>query len=315
MSAGAPSGFPRGRLGRAEKTSIQKKGEGRPIAVRRPNDNMKMISWNIDSLNAALTSDSARAQLSREVLETIKNESADIIAIQETKLPADGPSAKHLEALESYFPGYALQWTSSRPPAKKGYAGTMVLYRDSLSPEKILPELGAPDTMDQEGRLLVLDFGKYYFVNVYTPNAGDGLKRLADRQEWDRLYADYLQQLDGEKPVIACGDFNVAHEEIDLANPDSNHNSAGFTDEERAGFSNLLSKGFTDTFRYVNGSVEGVYSWWAQRIRTSKINNSGWRIDYFLVSDRIKDQVTRSEMMDSGERQDHTPLLLEINIE
>jgi exodeoxyribonuclease-3 len=123
-----------------------------------------------------------------------------------------------------------------------------------------------------------------------------------------------MKTLDSKKPVISCGDYNVAHEEIDLANPDSNHMSAGFTDEEREGFTNLLNAGFVDTFRHVNGDVAGVYSWWAQRIKTSKINNSGWRIDYFLVSDRIKDKVTKSEMLDSGERQDHTPILLEINI-
>lgn len=275
---------------------------------------IKFISWNIDSINAALTSDSARAVLSRNVLDTIKNEDADIIAIQETKLPEEGLNAKQKEVLDSYFPGYELSFVSSVPPAKKGYAGTMVLYKKSLTASAQAPKIGAPDTMDDEGRLLALDFGKFYFVNVYTPNAGDGLKRLAERQEWDKCYADYLSKLDKEKPVIACGDFNVAHEEIDLANPATNHMSAGFTDEERAGFSNLLSKGFVDTFRHIHGNVEKVYSWWAQRIKTSKINNTGWRIDYFIVSDRIKDNVKKSEMLDSGERQDHTPLILEVEI-
>ncbi len=275
---------------------------------------MKFISWNIDSLNAALTSDSPRASLSRMVLDTIKAEDADIIAIQETKLSVDGLSSKHKEKLDFYFPGYQVAYVSSMPPAKKGYAGTMILYREGIDAEVIEGKIGAPDTMDLEGRLLVLKTTDFYFANVYTPNAGDGLKRLADRQVWDRCYADYLSKLDKELPVIACGDFNVAHEEIDLANPDSNHMSAGFTDEEREGFTNLLSKGFVDTFRYLHGNVEKVYSWWAQRIKTSKINNSGWRIDYFLVSDRIKDQVKRSEMLDSGERQDHTPLVLEVSI-
>ena len=272
----------------------------------------KFISWNIDSLNAALTSDSDRAKLSRLVLETIRKEDPDIIAIQETKLPEAGMPEKVRSALEESFPGYKAEYVSSRPPAKKSYAGTMILYKEGLNPKATAPEIGAPDTMDQEGRLLTLEFEGFYFVNVYTPNAGDGLKRLGDRQKWDALYADYLAELDRTKPVIACGDFNVAHEEIDLANPDSNHMSAGFTDEERAGFTNLLAKGFVDTFRHLHGNVEGVYSWWAQRIKTSKINNSGWRIDYFLVSDRIKDRVTRSEMVDSGDRQDHTPLVLEV---
>ena len=275
---------------------------------------LKMISWNVDSLNAALTSASPRAQLSRDVLRTIQSADADFIAIQETKLSAKGPEKKHLEALEEYFPGYHVEWVSSEPPARKGYAGTMVLYREGMKAEKIVPRIGAPDTMDDEGRLLVLEYEKFYFVNVYTPNAGDGLKRLSERQVWDKLYADYLAELDGKKPVIACGDFNVAHKEIDLKHPENNHMSAGFTDEEREGFTNLLDRGFVDTFRYIHGDVRDVYSWWAQRIRTSKTNNSGWRIDYFLVSDRIRDLVKRSEMIDSGPRQDHTPILLEIDI-
>ncbi len=275
---------------------------------------MKIISWNIDSINAALTSDSARAVLSRDVLSTIREEEPDIIAIQETKLSEGGLTATHQEVLEGFFPGFQVAFVSSRPPAKKGYAGTMFLYRKDLSPEVIIPSLSAPEPMDLEGRLLTLEFPDFYLVNVYTPNAGDGLKRLTERMEWDRLYSEYLHGLDQEKPVIACGDFNVAHEEIDLANPDANHRSAGFTDEEREGFRHLLSYGFVDTFRHLHGPVPHVYSWWAQRIKTSKINNSGWRIDYFLVSERVLDAVSRSEMLDSGERQDHTPLVFEIDL-
>ena len=275
---------------------------------------LKFISWNIDSLNAALTSDSPRAQLSRDVLRTLQSEDADFIALQETKLPPGGPSKKHTEALKEYFPGYQAEWVSAQPPARKSYAGTMILYKEGLKAEKILPGIGAPEPMDKEGRLLVLECDSFYFANVYTPNAGDGLKRLGDRQEWDRCYADYLADLDRKKPVIACGDFNVAHKEIDLANPESNHMSPGFTDEEREGFTRLLDRGFVDSFRYIHGDVKEAYSWWAQRVRTSKINNSGWRIDYFLVSDRIKDRVHRSEMVDSGPRQDHAPILLEIDI-
>ncbi|HAL03224.1 MAG TPA: exodeoxyribonuclease III [Lachnospiraceae bacterium] len=275
---------------------------------------MKLISWNIDSLNAALTSSSDRAVLSRNVLETLKSENADIIAIQETKLPSDGPSNKLMDELAKYFPDYEVEWVSSQPPAKKGYAGTMTLYKKGLHAEKTAPRIGAPSTMDDEGRLLTLEFDKFFFVNVYTPNAGDGLKRLSERQEWDKLYGDYIKDLSAKKPVIGCGDFNVAHKEIDLANPATNHMSAGFTDEEREGFTNILAKGFTDTFRHVHGDVKDVYSWWAQRIKTSKINNSGWRIDYFIVSDSIKDKVTKSEMVDSGPRQDHAPILLEIDI-
>lgn len=275
---------------------------------------MKLISWNIDSLNAALTSDSNRAQLSRKVLQTITNYKADVIAIQETKLPSTGPSKKHLQILGDYFPDYETVWRSSIEPARKGYAGTMFLYKNHLNPEVTYPKIGAPGTMDDEGRIITLEFDECYITQVYTPNAGNELARLGDRQIWDEKYAEYLAKLDQEKVVLATGDYNVAHKEIDLANPSGNRNNAGFTDEEREGFTNLLAKGFTDTFRHVHGDVEGVYTWWAQRARTSKLNNTGWRIDYWLVSDRVKDKVKKSEMIDSGPRQDHTPIYLEMGL-
>jgi len=275
---------------------------------------LKLISWNIDSLNAALLGTSARALLSQDVLNTIIQHNPEVIALQETKLPSDGPTKKHFQILNEMFPGYEIVWNSSVEPARKGYAGTMFLYKDDLKPAARYPKIGAPGTMDAEGRIITLEFDYFYLTQVYTPNAGDNLNRLEDRQIWDIKYADYLAGLDKEKPVIATGDFNVAHKEIDLAHPNNNRNSAGFTDEERQGFTNLLEKGFTDTFRYVHGDVEGVYTWWAQRARTSKINNSGWRIDYWLVSDRIAEKVVKSEMIDSGPRQDHTPILLEIDL-
>ncbi|WP_192802594.1 exodeoxyribonuclease III [Streptococcus agalactiae] len=275
---------------------------------------MKLISWNIDSLNAALTSESTRALMSRQVIDTLVAEDADIIAIQETKLSAKGPTKKHLEVLETYFPEYDLVWRSSVEPARKGYAGTMFLYRKGLNPIVSLPEIDAPTTMDNEGRIITLELENCYITQVYTPNAGDGLKRLGDRQIWDIKYAEYLATLDSQKPVLATGDYNVAHKEIDLANPSSNRRSAGFTDEERQGFTNLLAKGFTDTFRYLHGDVPNVYSWWAQRSRTSKINNTGWRIDYWLTSNRVADKITKSEMIHSGDRQDHTPIILEIEL-
>ena len=275
---------------------------------------MKLISWNIDSLNAALTSDSARAILSREVLNTITKYDPDIIALQETKLPSKGPTKKHLEILKEKFPEYEIVWNSSVEPARKGYAGTMFLYKNNLKAKVTYPEIGAPSTMDKEGRIITLEFKDFYVTQVYTPNAGDGLSRLEDRQVWDIKYADYLAELDKDKPVIAAGDYNVAHKEIDLAHPESNRRSPGFTDEEREGFTNLLARGFTDTFRHSHGDIPEVYTWWAQRVKTSKINNSGWRIDYWLVSDRIADKVIKSEMIDSGPRQDHTPILLEIDV-
>lgn len=275
---------------------------------------MRLISWNIDSLNAALTSDSNRAMLSRKVIEKIIEKDADVIALQETKLSAKGLSKKHKVYLADYFKGYSYVYRSSQEPARKSYAGTMFLYKDIYSPEVFFPKIQAPDTMDLEGRIITLDFGLFYLTQVYTPNAGDGLKRLKERQVWDEKYAEYLQSLDKEKPVLATGDYNVAHKEIDLAHPQNNRRTAGFTDEEREGFTNLLNKGFTDTFRHIHGDATGVYSWWAQRVKTSKINNSGWRIDYWLVSDGVANKVIKSEMMDSGERQDHTPILLEIDL-
>lgn len=273
---------------------------------------MKLISWNIDSLNAALTSDSARALLSRDVLKKLASMDVDIIALQETKLSAKGPIKKHIECLEEIFPGYNHVWRSSVEPARKGYAGTMFLYRKGMDIKATYPEIGAPCTMDYEGRIITLELDSCYVTQVYTPNAGDGLKRLEDRQEWDKKYADYLEGLAKNKPVLACGDYNVAHKEIDLANPASNHRSPGFTDEEREGFTNLLARGFVDTFRHVHGDIEEVYSWWAQRVKTSKVNNTGWRIDYWIVSQDVADKVRVSEMVDSGERQDHAPILLEV---
>ena len=275
---------------------------------------MKFISWNIDSLNAALTGDSNRAHMTRDVFDTIKAENPDVIALQETKLPQTGLSKKHKEKLAEYFPDYNYVHVNSSEGARKSYAGCMTLYKKSIDCNSTFPIIDAPEPMDLEGRIVTLEFDDFYFTQVYTPNAGNELVRLPHRQEWDKKFADYLVKLDKEKPVIAAGDFNVAHEEIDLAHPDNNHMSAGFTDEERQGFSNILNRGFVDTFRHINGDVEGKYTWWAQRVKTSKINNSGWRIDYFLVSNRIKDKVSRSDIIDSGDRQDHTPIVMEIEI-
>ena len=275
---------------------------------------MKLISWNIDSLNAALTSDSPRAEMSRNVLATIQSYDPDIIAIQETKLSVKGPTNKHLEKLAEYFPDYELAWVSSHEPARKGYAGTMTLFKNNLKPIVSFPQIGAPEPMDSEGRIVTLEFDDFYMTQVYTPNAGDGLKRLELRQVWDQKYTDYLVELNQTKPVVATGDFNVAHNEIDLAHPESNRRNAGFTDEERQGFTNLLAAGFVDTFRHLNPDLTGAYTWWAQRVKTSKINNSGWRIDYWLVSEQLMSQVRQSIMIDSGARQDHTPILLEIDL-
>lgn len=283
----------------------------------------KFISWNIDSLNAALTGTSARAELSQAVVNTIAAENPEVLAIQETKLNDDAKkTGKILAILQEKFPEYAVVHRISTPPARKGYAGTMFLYKKAL-PEPVVtfPEIDAPVTMDQEGRVITLEFPEFFVTTVYTPNAGEGLNRLELRGEWDDRYRSYLRQLDSEKPVFACGDFNAAHTEIDLANPSGNRNSAGFTDQEREKFGKLLEAGFTDTFRALHPEATGFfaegkssYTWFAQRSRTAKINNSGWRIDYWLVSNRVADHVKLSEPLDSGTRQDHVPIKLEFSL-
>ena len=275
---------------------------------------MKFISLNIDSINAALTGTSTRAGETREVLHKIANLAPDVIAIQETKLSKNGPTKKHLTVLNELFPDYQVAWRSSVEPAWKGYAGTMYLYRTGLAPKISYPQIGAPEPMDDEGRMITLEFPDFFVTEVYTQNSGTGLRRLAERQIWDDRYREYLQQLDQQKPVIASGDFNVAHEPIDLAHPENNHHSAGFTDEEREHFTKLLKAGFTDSFRHLHPEEKGAYSWWAQRVITSKQNNSGWRIDYWLVSDRIAGKVVKSSMIDTGARRDHTPIELDIDL-
>ncbi|MDR2832235.1 MAG: exodeoxyribonuclease III [Streptococcaceae bacterium] len=275
----------------------------------------KFISWNIDSLNAAITGVSPRAGMSKNVLENLAQMKPDVLAIQETKLKATGPTKKHLHIIEEMFPGYKIAWRSSDEPARKGYAGVMFLYKESLpQPMITYPKIDAPTTMDDEGRIITLEFPEFFVTQVYTPNSGNGLTRLEDRGVWDDCYRAYLTKLDKVKPVVACGDYNVAFQEIDLKNPRTNRNNPGFTDQEREKFGLLLKAGFTDTFRYKHGDVPEKYTWWAQISKTSKINNSGWRIDYWLVSNRIQEGILNSDMIDSGLRQDHTPILLEIEL-
>ncbi|BDR52644.1 exodeoxyribonuclease [Bombiscardovia nodaiensis] len=285
------------------------------------------ISWNIDSLNAALAGSSDRSALSLAVIESIVQASPDVFAIQETKLNSSTQkkTAMLLGLLAERFPDYEIVYNTSEPPARKGYAGTMMLYKKSLpSPDVQRPQIGAPDTMDSEGRVLTLEFPDFYVVTVYTPNSGNGLVRLKAREVWDDCFREYLHQLDKRLPVFVGGDFNVAHEEIDLANPQSNHHSAGFTDEEREHFTKLLDAGFTDSFRLLHGDVSpnftddgserSIYTWFAQRVPTAKAHNSGWRIDYWLASNRVASSITACRPLDTGERQDHLPLELQFSL-
>jgi exodeoxyribonuclease III len=287
----------------------------------------RFISWNIDSLNAALTGSSDRSAQSLAVFNNIKDANPDVIAIQETKLNSSIPkkTLALTDILRQNFPNYKIVFNTSEPPARKGYAGTMMLYKTSLpSPEITYPTIGAPTPMDNEGRIITLNFPDMYVVTVYTPNAGSNLARLDARGLWDDCFCNYLQELDTIKPVIVGGDFNVAHEEIDLANPQSNHHSAGFTDEERSKFTQLLQAGFTDCFRKLHGNdsptfqdkkvQRSIYTWFAQRVPTAKAHNSGWRIDYWLTSNRIADNVSLCQPLDTGSRQDHLPLEIEFTI-
>ena len=251
---------------------------------------MKFVSWNVNGL---------RACMGKGFMDSFNEMDADFFCLQETKLQPD--------QIDLELPGYYQFWNSAE---KKGYSGTAIFTKH----EPLSVNYGIDvERHDHEGRVITLEYPEFYLVVVYVPNARRDLERLEYRMDWEDCFREYVSSLDKHKPVIICGDMNVAHNEIDLKNYKTNHGNAGFTDEERSKMTELLGAGFVDTFRYIHGDVKGVYSWWAQRIKTSKINNSGWRIDYFLVSDRIKDRVKKSEMISSGSRQDHTPILLEID--
>lgn len=272
---------------------------------------MNFISWNIDSLNAAIEHKSPRGLLTYETLSKIAAAQPDFLSIQETKLPQTGLSNKQDESLEALFPGYLRFVRTSNPPAKKGYAGVMILAKKApISYDK--PRLDVPDTMDDEGRVITLEYADFYLLTVYTPNSGDGLKRLELRGQWDDQFRDYLDGLSERKPVIFSGDLNVAHTEIDLKNPSTNHESAGFTDQERTKFGQLLDSGFIDSWRFQHPD-QAQYSWWSQRNRAAKANNAGWRIDYYVVSDSLKDKIKKTGMLDTGARADHAPIFLKMD--
>ena len=251
---------------------------------------MKFISWNVNGL---------RAIVGKGFAEIFKSFDADFFCLQETKLQ-EGQLNLEFDGYESYY-DYAL---------RKGYSGTVTFTRHK--PEAFSKGIGI-DEHDREGRVVTLDFGNFYLVNVYTPNSQSELARLDYRMEWEREFADYVCKLDKEKPVIICGDLNVAHEEIDLANPKTNRRNAGFTDEERSAMTSLLSRGFVDTFRYLHPTQEKAYSWWSYR-GGARARNVDWRIDYFLISERIAPKLKDASIHADVTGSDHCPVSMEIDL-
>ena len=250
---------------------------------------MRFVSWNVNGLRAGLT---------KGFMESFREVDADIFCVQETKMQ---PGQAILE-----LPGYKQYWNSAE---KKGYSGTAVFSR--VEPLSVSYGLGIEEH-DHEGRVITLELEDYYLVTVYTPNSQKELARLSYRMEWEVAFRQFLQELDKKKPVIVCGDLNVAHTEIDLKNPRTNHKNAGFTDEERGKFEELLAAGFTDTFRYIYPDVTGAYTWWSY-LRKARANNSGWRIDYFLTSNRLQPQIKSATIYNEIFGSDHCPVGLELS--
>jgi exodeoxyribonuclease-3 len=249
---------------------------------------MKFISWNVNGLRACVKKGFAEAFAALD---------ADFFCLQETKLQAG--------QIELEFPGYEHYWDYAE---KKGYSGTAVYTRHT--PLSVRRGLGV-EQHDHEGRCVTLEYPDFWLVCVYVPNAQDGLKRLDYRMSWEDDFRAYLQTLDREKPVIACGDMNVAHEEIDLKNPDTNHMNPGFTDQERGKMTELLSSGFSDSFRLLHPEERDAYSWWSFRTN-ARARNVGWRIDYFLISDRLRDRVVTAAIHPEVMGSDHCPVELEL---
>ena len=257
--------------------------------IKRPTKGMivmKFVSWNVNGL---------RACLKKGFLDSMAALDADVICLQETKMERG--------QAEVALPGYHEYWNSAD---KKGYSGTAIFTRR----EPLSVSYGMDmDKHDHEGRLITLEYPEFWLVNCYTPNAQDGLARISYRMEWEDDLRDYLMSLDKTKPVVYCGDLNVAKEEIDLKNPKTNRGSAGFSDQERDKIRCLLSSGFTDTFRHLYPDVTGAYSWWSYRFN-ARANNAGWRIDYFIVSDRLTAQVKEAAIHPDIQGSDHCPVSL-----
>lgn len=251
---------------------------------------MRFVSWNVNGI---------RACVKKGFEESFSNLDADIFCIQESKMQKD--------QLKLDTPGYHQYWNYA---IRKGYSGTAIFTKQE--PVSVKNGLGIEEH-DQEGRLITLDMGDYYFITVYVPNSQNELKRLDYRMKWEDDFREYVAGLSNEKPVIICGDMNVAHKEIDLKNPASNHHNPGFSDEERGKFQELLDAGFVDTFRYKYPDQKDIYSWWSYRFN-SRENNAGWRIDYFLVSDYVQDKIVDAKIHNEVFGSDHCPVELEIDL-
>ena len=250
---------------------------------------MKLISWNVNGL---------RACLQKGFLDFFKEADADIFCLQETKLQ----EGQH----DLELPGYYQYWNYAQ---KKGYSGTALLTKKK--PLSVTYGIGIEEH-DTEGRVITAEFEDFYVVTVYTPNSQRELARLDYRMRWERDFLEYIKGLNAKKNVIFCGDLNVAHEEIDLKNPKTNHKNAGFTDEERACFSKILDSGFIDTFRYFYPDLEGVYSWWSYMFQ-ARAKNAGWRIDYFVVSEALEERLSDAKIHTEVTGSDHCPVELDLN--
>ena len=251
---------------------------------------MKLISWNVNGL---------RACVGKGFLEFFSQKNPDFLCLQETKLQEG--------QIDLPLPGYVQFWNYAE---KKGYSGTAIFAKKQ--PLSVVYGIGIPE-LDTEGRLITLEYPRFYLVTCYTPNAQRELARIDHRMKWDSAFREKVSQLDARKPVILCGDLNVAHQEIDLKNPKSNRGNAGFSDEERGKFTELLSSGFTDTFRHLHPEETGAYTWWSYMFKARE-KNAGWRIDYFLVSDRLKDKIMSTPIYSEVMGSDHCPVGLELDI-
>ncbi len=251
---------------------------------------MKFISWNVNGI---------RACLQKGFMDYFNEVSADIFCLQETKCQAG--------QVELDLPGYHQYWNYAE---KKGYSGTAIFSKQE--PIRVTYGMGIAEH-DTEGRVITLEFDNFFFVTVYTPNAQSELARIDYRMQWEDDFRGYLKGLEASKPVIVCGDLNVAYAEIDLKNPKTNRGNAGFSDEERGKFGELMEAGFIDTFRYFYPDLEGAYSWWSYRFKARE-KNAGWRIDYFLTSQSLKDKLVGAEIHKDILGSDHCPVMLEINL-